>query len=432
MAINENGVQVERQYIGARYVPKFFQGVNGSPEWVNGLQYEPLTIVTYLGNSFTSKVPVPAGVGNPADNPTYWVNTGNYNAQVDAYREEVAGVKSDVAGVQADLNAEIQNRENSYNELNDKINNVKNMKNVIIIGDSYGTPSDSWVNLLKTKLINADNVYTVSKGGAGFTTSVLFLTMLQEITAQLSDEVKTNTTHIIVCGGANDALKSSSINGGLLAFSNYVSQNFPNALIYLGFIGWMHNTESDYKYTRALAEYAKCNTVSPIMLYLTNVEWVMHNRKFMSDDLLHPNSNGSMALAGAIANAVLRGSCDVIFPFDQVDLANTSLKIYEWFVNGIVNIGCPGPITFTLPSTITITATGNESISPTQMNYSNGQRFSSTSGTLVVFSVNDDGVEHTGVMRYINGNFSLYPLTNIQNVSKIKMSGFQLSYLDID
>ena len=90
MAINENGVQVERQYIGARYVPKFFQGVNGSPEWVAGLAYEALTIVTYLGNSFTSKVPVPAGIGNPADNPTYWVNTGNFNAQISEINKQIA------------------------------------------------------------------------------------------------------------------------------------------------------------------------------------------------------------------------------------------------------------------------------------------------------------------------------------------------------
>lgn len=72
-----------RQYVGARYVPKFADPV----AWQSGTSYEALTIVTYNNNSFTSKIPVPATVGNPADNPTYWVETGNYNAQVEDYRQ---------------------------------------------------------------------------------------------------------------------------------------------------------------------------------------------------------------------------------------------------------------------------------------------------------------------------------------------------------
>ena len=78
---------MERQYIGARYVPKFAEPVT----WNKALSYEAMTIVSYLGNSFTSKIPVPAGVD--IGNDKYWVNTGNYNAQIEAYRQEVADVK---------------------------------------------------------------------------------------------------------------------------------------------------------------------------------------------------------------------------------------------------------------------------------------------------------------------------------------------------
>lgn len=78
-----------RQYVGARYVPKLFDDGEGGNNWVSGVPYEPLTIVTYLGSSYTSKIPVPSSVGNPASNSEYWVCTGNYNAQVEIYREEV-------------------------------------------------------------------------------------------------------------------------------------------------------------------------------------------------------------------------------------------------------------------------------------------------------------------------------------------------------
>ena len=70
-----------RQYIGARYVPI----VMG--EWDSSNEYEPLSIVLHQGNSFTSRQHVPAGID--IDDATYWAPTGNYNAQVEAYRQEV-------------------------------------------------------------------------------------------------------------------------------------------------------------------------------------------------------------------------------------------------------------------------------------------------------------------------------------------------------
>ena len=69
------------QYIGARYVPKLYKNPDdGSAEWKSGVGYEALTIVTYLDDSYTSRMPVPGTIGNPSDNPDYWAKTGNFNA----------------------------------------------------------------------------------------------------------------------------------------------------------------------------------------------------------------------------------------------------------------------------------------------------------------------------------------------------------------
>lgn len=126
-----------RQYIGARYVPKFFDNGTGSAAWISGVEYEPLTIVTYLGNSYTSKKPVPANIGNPASNGEYWVATGNYNAQVEIYRQEVqdaiegidADIQEAVSGVEAELNetkteleTEMTNTVNQVQEMTDELN----------------------------------------------------------------------------------------------------------------------------------------------------------------------------------------------------------------------------------------------------------------------------------------------------------------------
>ena len=72
---------ISRQYVGARYVP-IFDGA-----WDNTKDYAPLTVVSYEGNSYTSRTYVPSGTA--INNETYWALTGNYNAQVEAYRNEV-------------------------------------------------------------------------------------------------------------------------------------------------------------------------------------------------------------------------------------------------------------------------------------------------------------------------------------------------------
>ena len=76
-----------RQYIGARYVPIFGRKGEESIEWDNSAPYEPLTIVLYQGNSYTSRQYVPVGV--EITNQEFWAITGNYNAQVEMYRQEV-------------------------------------------------------------------------------------------------------------------------------------------------------------------------------------------------------------------------------------------------------------------------------------------------------------------------------------------------------
>lgn len=71
------------QYIGARYVPLFAEPI----EWDKTKQYEPLTIVTHNGNSYTSRQFVPIGI--EITNESFWALTGNFNAQVEQYRKEV-------------------------------------------------------------------------------------------------------------------------------------------------------------------------------------------------------------------------------------------------------------------------------------------------------------------------------------------------------
>lgn len=70
------------QYIGARYVPIFAD----PEEWNNTRTYEALTVVLHNGDSYTSKQAVPVGID--ISNTEFWAHTGNYNAQIEQYRQD--------------------------------------------------------------------------------------------------------------------------------------------------------------------------------------------------------------------------------------------------------------------------------------------------------------------------------------------------------
>lgn len=166
-----NGL-INRQYVGARYVPKIMG------EWNKALQYEALSVVTYMGNSFTSKVPVPANV--EINNTDYWVNTGNYNAQVEEYRKEALAAKELANNTNSNLQEFKKNQTNTNTELNNKINLTTNalneLKNVVFDGD---TPS----------------VITVAKSGGRFHT------INEAITFAKGYCSRNNRVTILICSG---------------------------------------------------------------------------------------------------------------------------------------------------------------------------------------------------------------------------------------
>ena len=104
-----------KHYVGARYVPKFASPI----QWAANTSYEALTIVAFNNDSYTSKVPVPATVGNPADNPDYWALTGNYNAQFEQYRQEMENYNAQVEQYRQDIDANSNNITNLSNKLAD-------------------------------------------------------------------------------------------------------------------------------------------------------------------------------------------------------------------------------------------------------------------------------------------------------------------------
>lgn len=310
-----NGL-INRQYVGARYVPK----VMG--EWNKSLQYEALSIVTYLGNSFTSKVPVPPNID--ISNNTYWVNTGNYNAQVEAYRQETAHLKND-------LNSEIINRKNDTKD------------NILWIGDSYSVNYNHKLPNGVRDMLNAKNWYEYSKGGAGFAgawAGASFNDLIEQAKQEMSATQKEMIKYVYIVGGANDSSFSwTDIKPKVVSTVQNARNSFPNAQVSFIFASCAFSTFQDL-FTKAKNiandNYVPCIFAMPYY-YLSG--------SLYNTDNLHYTEAATNYIISVISN-LLTGSS-----FIPTIAANSSKACFEgWKTNNRVQVTAPtGVLQFSAP-----------------------------------------------------------------------------------
>lgn len=292
-----------RQYIGARYVPKFYENSQGTSEWRSGVIYEPLTIVTWNGNSYTSKKTVPATVGDPSSNPSYWVATGIFNQQVEEIRQEVVALDGRMDDAEADI--EILKRESG------------NYPHWIFVGDSYNDPQYSdWGNSMASALglASADYDSLYVDGGSFYSGAMLNL-VTGYVGTHTVDELA-QVGNVVLMGGINDANQNitdwdADLGAKIQAYCTYCKTNFPNARILIGFCGNSVETSSIlngrtcWRVLKAIEQYQKC--VDYGAEYLANVEYVLHDYGLFSADGIHPTVAGGAEIARAAIAAIRKG-----------------------------------------------------------------------------------------------------------------------------
>lgn len=298
-----------KEYVGARYVPKLMG------EWNKDLPYEPLSVVTYMGASYTSKIPVPAGI--EIGNTTYWVCTGNYNAQIADYHdstirltERYTEVSNSLASAQEDITS-LESR-----MANEEQFSIKSGHGItILIGDSYlegWTPErtvKSWGQFyadISGETIN-ESLFIFYQGGAGFVNAVDNITFNTLLANAISDSRINNAdvSKIIVVGGVNDA-ESDPLNA-LQNFMKSVKDNFVNATVYIGYNGaGATNRCSVYEKMYMLSRYERYSYLGYV--YLDNIIASIQKKSLFSEsDKFHLNENGQRAFAGAIYTSVHGG-----------------------------------------------------------------------------------------------------------------------------
>lgn len=183
------------QYIGARYVPFFAEPL----AWDITKQYEPLTIVYYQGNSYTSKQAVPANID--IANEDFWAITGNYNAQIEQYRQEVTTYDNRItANTTSNTNQDAQLAGTSNSGLKTLIDANTN-SNTNQDAQLAGTANSGLKTLIDTNTsnitINASDIGTLEGQIAGTSNSGLKTLIDSNTTAinNLSSEVALNNVY---------------------------------------------------------------------------------------------------------------------------------------------------------------------------------------------------------------------------------------------
>lgn len=318
-----------RQYVGARYVPKFYEFNNGV--WQSNSEYEPLTIVQYNGNSYTSKKAVPSTIGDPSANPAYWVATGNYNAQVELYRQEVENYKE-----QCDDYGE--KSLNAYKSTN---------KNVLLFSDSYGMADGQggWCSKAANLLTGiGGSCNYLAKSGYGFVGNEgTFLSEITDYANNMTTPQKEAITDVVIGGGWNDSGKTQSdIITAMNTCLSYCKTTFPNARIWVAFMAFDTQYSILNDLMISVEPTYRAGALKNGCFYMTNLPYITHNTNNMTDTR-HPNDNGYSLIAKMVVEYLINGesnadlirvpmNIDLIEGIDNSDISNA----YQHAHNGIV------------------------------------------------------------------------------------------------
>lgn len=188
----------------------------------------------------------------------------------------------------------------------------KTYTNIAIIGDSisYGTGASSltmsWANQFKT-YIGADTVQNMAQDNAGYVNEPTFLSQLQAVNN------KTKITHIIIAGGANDKLQTTTaITNAVKKTLQYALTNFPNAEIHVAPV--VLGVNGMFRYNANIPQ--TLNAIEEAIAQTPNVheiqyawEWLNGREDWASTsgtsmDAIHPNDNGQKQLLRLFAESL--------------------------------------------------------------------------------------------------------------------------------
>lgn len=281
-----------REYVGARYVPLFADPL----QWSNTRTYEPLTIVVNQGNSYTSRQFVPTGID--ISNEDFWALTGNYNAQVEQYRQEVLAFDGRIT--------------KNANDIAKNANDIAAVKTVadnleshvgtefIVIGDSWSDTDPSTTPYIKWPITfqkyTRMNIHNYARNGASVVGSSPdpgqsgnFLGQVNKAIADTSFD-HSRVELIVIMGGVNDYRSGRTFSDVAEAWSGHIASltsAFPKARI-VSFLNYqIFLSRDEWNWTNLAKRIIRERSGCPVH---SMIGWVSGSQ-FIADKV-HPNDAG--------------------------------------------------------------------------------------------------------------------------------------------
>lgn len=280
------------EYTGMRYVPVFADPL----EWSSANSYEPLEIVVHKGNSYTSKTFVPVGIG--ISDTRYWALTGNYNAQVEQYRQEVSAFDGRIAKNADD----IAKNADDIAALKTVADNLESHVGTefIVIGDSWSDTDPSTTTYIKWPVTfqkhTRMNIHNYARNGASVVgsnpdpgKSGNFLGQVNKAIADTSfDHSKVEL--IVIMGGVNDYRSGRTFSDVAGAWSGHIASltaAFPKARI-VSFLNYqIFLSRDEWNWTNLAKRIIRERSGCPVH---SMIGWVSGSQ--FIEDKVHPNDAG--------------------------------------------------------------------------------------------------------------------------------------------
>lgn len=279
-------------YTGMRYVPVFADPA----EWSSANSYEPLEIVIHEGNSYTSKTFVPVGID--ISNEDFWALTGNYNAQVEQYRQEVLAFDgritkntNDIAKNAKDIAAVKAVADNLESHVGTEF---------IVIGDSWSDTDPSTTSYIKWPITfqkyTRMNIHNYARNGASVVGSAPdpgqsgnFLGQVNKAIADTSFD-HSRVGLIVIMGGVNDYRSGRAFSDVADAWSGHIASltaAFPKARI-VSFLNYqIFLSRDEWNWTNLAKRIIRERSGCPVH---SMIGWVSGSQ--FIEDKVHPNDAG--------------------------------------------------------------------------------------------------------------------------------------------
>lgn len=223
--------------------------------------------------------------------------------------------------LQQAVDAKLDEMEES-GELGEIVSQYIPQDDVIVVTASYGVSPPAtgegeitpFTEVLADYIENHSNrkYYYAARKAAGFANGNL-LAVLQTIENQVEDPGRVGI--VMVATGGNDVGQDrNDVANGMNAFSQYVKNTYPNAILRFAWLSWRRVSSTDKPYTAYAEAIEMMKELCPRngFGYCAGSEWIFHQYYddwYNNGSHNHPSTLGSRYIADKVYDCIQNGSC---------------------------------------------------------------------------------------------------------------------------